>query len=240
MALASRTLADYVKAFRHVAPGWDDDAMDPVDVVNDAFLEFATEAEWSWLQTSSSSLAFVANQSHVDLPEDFNSIVSVTHPQTGLWPVYVTSIAHIMRLRASYVQVDVSYFSYFALGGYSPTTPGRRVLEMWPTPTANAPNALTLYYRKGPALLEEPEDVPVMPRECESALIHKVRAKAYELADNNFQSSDHVAYQQKLLDLKYKFGMENIDRGRMVPGTGASPFTLTPYPGEVIVPDISP
>lgn len=123
-------------------------SLSPLSIINDAGAAMCNMHPWGWLIRYTSSLGFVAGQTYVTLPGDFESFIAppATTDGTGF---EFTDLDEILKAR----EATASGRPFLgALGNPSFTgaaAPGQRQLEIYPTPSLTEANVLAAYYRAG-------------------------------------------------------------------------------------------
>lgn len=121
----------------------------PLSIVNEAGHQLCNMHPWKWLERFSSSLDYVSAQTYVTLPTDCGEVLSLYATSTNVSQFELVSFQELLRLRSIGTTV-VTGTTYGALAYPSFTTaaePAAMRLEVFPTPSANATGALSIFYR---------------------------------------------------------------------------------------------
>lgn len=179
----------------------------PWRVLNEAGRWLVSSRAWNWQAGGLESLPFVAGQSYVALPEDFQSIHAVDSGQGYEGSVTLTTLADLLRLRAnglesagyyywcavSWDHADITGTSTEPEAPVTPTTPADAIarrypvprLELYPTPRNSVTSGVLLYYERGWRELSQDTDTVFLPAWCEGIYHRAVRifARGYEEED---------------------------------------------------------
>jgi len=160
------------------------------DLVNEAGERLVAAHPWNWLLRPPASLSLTAGQNYVALPADFASLYSIDIAQDVGWSIRMTEPAEVASLRARQSYPGFGFVAAVAHPGQTVVTaaPGPPRLELWPTPTQNYVNALTIVYRPGWAVLAAGTDVANVPVWVEPLLSEMVVAVAQGYEDETPES----------------------------------------------------
>lgn len=161
-----------------------------VEVVNLTGNWFTAVHEWKYLQRTSATIDFVADQTYAALPSDFKSIVSVETAglTTGL---QLTTLARILELRKNSAGA-ANYYECAVEWDHASAPPTPR-LALWPAPSAAQTGALMIYYRAKWAPVASDNDTLMVPWYAEGAFVQAVRAHAA-----GYDESDNATLEQRL------------------------------------------
>lgn len=101
---------------------------------------------------ATSDIAFTVYPSSLILPADFKELVDIQPTQGLVNAVNTTTTAYINQLRTNEVAIGNMVYWVAVTWGANATTAGGRPtprLEVYPTPTTNATDEFTLFYRAG-------------------------------------------------------------------------------------------
>jgi len=121
-----------------------------VGILNDAGQLLVNSHSWQWLHRPRVDLPFVTDQSTLELPTDFDELISAEHKEALVNAFNIVDPATGMALRTS--QIDVTSYQYYAWVTYQNNDDGVPTprLELWPTPaTTTDEGAISIEYRAG-------------------------------------------------------------------------------------------
>lgn len=161
------TLASLKTHAKHALGGAsaDDMDLDLTDIVNDAGKTLYNCHNWNWKHRPPLVVGTVASQTYVELPPDFGQAISMEVTGTVLGTVHWTTIRQILAYRAKSVGTHSSHWVAIAHPSkMAPNVapPGPR-LEIWPTPSADDDDALTLTYLADWVDLVDETDTAAVP-----------------------------------------------------------------------------
>jgi len=180
-----RTTQDYLDMMGHSLGKTPDSRHKLIDTLNDAGRALVNAHEWTWKTRSGKVLELVAGQDYVDLPADFGAVLSVTSVGGSPISIHLTSIEDIAMRRAWDNYDSLNLFIAFESGSEGLTDEDGVVenqAPVWPTP-ASARSDLRLAYRSKWVDLEseDPDRVPVIPRDWERSLMLFANAFAWDI-----------------------------------------------------------
>lgn len=129
--------------------------------------------QWRGASRLSASLAFVAGQEWMDAPAGFAELIEADTTTTLGYPVVKCDIAEMMILRDRF---PAGFLPYRV--AVETTDDGERI-AVYPTPSSNVADGITITYRIRWTPLSLPSDVATLPRYLEPLLIEAVREYAY-------------------------------------------------------------
>lgn len=184
------TLAQFRLAAQHVLGGAPSAEFDTDRLVSYALDMLVDAHPWECLSnTGPVSLSLTAGQNFVPLPLDFESLEAIEVGVTPLFGMRPVTMAEIIRLRSSsIVTSSVRDFYCCVNPGHKITalTPGVQTprLELFPTPAADAQDALMLLYRRRPQPPANAQDPLDMPPRFDRLLILAIRAVAEQIEND--------------------------------------------------------
>lgn len=240
--MARRTFSDYKAAVVHALGAEPATGVDKGRVVNDALQHLVSMNSWRWRRGGPAALDLTADQSYVELPQDFGELYSIKYPGTTSRQVFVTTVEDIEFKRSTTTQPP-GYTYFVAVNSGSLDEDEREsgltvnVLELWPTPTVSETGALSLVYLRQVDDLAEDTDVPQIPAWMDYAFELLVRDFAHTLEDDNPESAARGRFASMLPDLikrdvstQRRFGV--MHGGLQTTGDLVSPF----YPSNIADP----
>lgn len=193
------TVQEYLDLMTHGAGETPPSAVSLLKAFNRAGRRLVNAARWSWRTTGPVRLSTVAGEQTVPLPSDFRHLLSLTIDTDDGASVYArclpSTVEQIMRCRESLSVVSAGVL-LFAVDGSEPgggEEHARRLLHLWPTPSADALPRLMLTYRRGWRTLTDAEQtsgVPDIPEDFEDALVSACRAAVWHLQNESECQSD--------------------------------------------------
>lgn len=140
--------------------------------------------EWQFLVRQSTTLGVTSDQSYVELPADFDTLVAInsaTFNKAFALVPYSDLLAY-KRSQATYTQTFAALvWPDQASGNTAPPTGPR--LELFPVPTATISGAILLVYNVKWRELTKPDQVPNMPAYMELLFLSVLRAVAAGFVD---------------------------------------------------------
>lgn len=221
-----RTAAQLVAAIKHAVgalPTSDDTRIDYYNVLNMAGRELTMCEDWWWRTSEPIELAGVASQKWVDLPADFNRLLTI-NPTANTQRCQIKTLGEIERFRNLPYQYTALMWFVCPATAKQPTTGTQRQkprLEVYPTPTTDGTPTFRVIYDRRWAELEEddPNALPVVPDEFELALLYKGRALAMALI-NQSDTIERSLYDEQVQILRAENAKRAINYGRMRGGAG--------------------
>lgn len=237
--MARRTFAEYKAAVVHALGADPATGVDKGRLVNDAMYHMANMHPWRWRRGGPARLSLVAGQSYVELPQDFGEVYSVQYPGSLSRQVIMTTVDDIEVKRAQEISPP-GWTLWVAVNSGSLDEDAREqgltvnVLEIWPTPTANETDALSIVYLRSMDELSEETDVPQIPPWLDYGLELLVRDFAHTVEDDNPESAARGRFASMMPEFvrrdsgtQTRFG---VMQGGLVPrGQSVSPF----YPSHI-------
>jgi hypothetical protein len=157
------------------------------EVVNQAG-QYLFQRPWRFRERTSAFISLVASQDYVSLPSDVEEIISLINRENIGFNIELVTPDHLQNLREISIDsgghgVTYACLSRVANAAGSALNPAR--LELFPTPTAAATDALAVRYRAGWVEIAsgaaDSYEIPI-PKYCDSLFIQYCRAfgMAYE------------------------------------------------------------
>lgn len=196
MALPSYSFASLKAAAEHAMVRSAASGSSAGDCVNDALAFLVCAHPWTW-RARPLSLDSVAGQSYIELPEDLGQIdgklagpnLTVVEPasleQIALWRRWGTPFSDMIRYAPSARPQETA------------SSLPRRVLELYPTPSASVVGYLTGHYLRLVPALADDSDVPDIPAAFHPLL--KTLCRAFAVSDEEQQAGEDWAKAQRLL-----------------------------------------
>lgn len=183
--------------------------------INDALQLLVTEHPWTWA-LAAATLATVADQNYVLLPEDF-AVLHTLRPVSGVYSCVPTSWDQILLGRASAPGgIGTGTLQYAARWGRQAGSQDlpRAQLELWPTPAGVS--SFALVYRRLMPTLADADAVPDLPVQHHQLLRQLVRAEALRYDDQTEQAQrEMLVYSGMLADHKALDGQLQQPGGRL-------------------------
>lgn len=225
--MARRTLAEYEGLVTHALGAAPATGITANSIVNDALLHLTTMREWNWRRGGPVLMDLVSGQNYVTLPLDFGGEEVVTYPGSVSRQMIRMTLAELEQLRA--FQNNAPGFTYYYAicsgnidADYPENGLSAATLELFPTPTADATDALSMIYRREVASLDNGTDVPQIPEWMDSAFGFLVRAFAYVYEDENADNAAQAQFDRMFPDLvKRDASFQRrlgVMRGGLLPG----------------------
>jgi hypothetical protein len=163
-------------------------ALDQDDIINDAGRAFYNIHQWNFRYKPPIAISLRANEPFVLLPADFGEMVAYQMTEGINFGIAFTTPQEVATLRSTTITVTQNYYwasTVFPSQVNQHEAPPPPRFEIWPTPSADDANALTLWYRSkwtklvkaasaGPPVVLD--DIADVPEYAEAALIQFVRA----------------------------------------------------------------
>lgn len=196
--------------------------------------------------TTASTVSATIKLASLILPADFRDIVSLQPTQGLVNSVTLTSLDYINQLRTNEIAVgNFAYWAAIVWGRNATTSGGKPVarLELYPTPSANAANEFTLFYRAGWTNLSADDFSIGIPDFLNSVYIQAVRAiaRGYEEEDEKagtvFDRLQRIRISLEFQDAQRRDGHAQASLGQMMGGAvqiqrgGSSNFLKTQVNG---------
>lgn len=245
--MARRNFAAYKASVVHALGGNPASGVDKGEIVNDALQNLASLHRWNWRRGGPISLSITGGQDYVELPADFGEDYAITYPGSFAQQMIRTTVAEIMRYRASPITATFGFTYFYAVntgqtdedytirqgGTVDPSDPtlglSLPVLEIYPTPEADAADAISAVYIRDMPRLEAEEDIPAIPTWMDYAFDLLCRSFAMTLEDDNPQNSAQVMFDALIPKLISRDGSSQRRLGVMLNGlwprtTGIDPL----------------
>lgn len=169
-------VSEYISAMRHALGKVPSAGHSLYHSFNFAGSRLYSAHTWDWLNRGPVSVASVAGQDYLDLPDDFGGMLTCTVPNTGTFiEVRVVDLATMADLRANTtvtINSGVMYICFEGMGGGASQVPTNRAL-LYPTPSTNGAPTFSMTYTKAwKVLTASDNDKPApIPFEFEDALL---------------------------------------------------------------------
>lgn len=118
-----------------------------IAVVNAAGRHFHAMHPWAWAQRASVSLSQVSGVASMALPDDFGELLALESTNSLVRRTQMVTLDEILRLRTSNLPLDNWVTKCAVSWKLSDEDRMQPYLEMWPTPSADASDTHTLFYR---------------------------------------------------------------------------------------------
>lgn len=184
------TIAEANRHIRHAIGGGElSPELSHLDVLNEAGEFLFGLHPWKFLERGAATLAFVADQTYVDLPSDFREVIGYNTTEGVTGNIEMTTHQALVEMRT--VGLSYSWTTYVAVTHYvdAAGVPQPK-FEVYPTPTAADANALTIFYRAGWVRLTDDSDVIPIPDYMRSLYLAIVRAFAQGYEHDNEATVD--------------------------------------------------
>lgn len=237
--MSRRTFAEYKAAVTHALGGEPAAGFTTAQIVNDALLHLGSMYSWKWRRGGPVTLSLTADQPYVELPLDFGELESLTYPGSVQKAMIPTTMSQIQQLRAS-ESTPVGYIFYYAINtgesdaAYPELGLGLSLIELYPTPRADEPGALTIVYRRDLPKLVNDDDIPMIPEWMDWALVLLCRAKAHIIEDDDPNSASMVAFDKEITNHFQRDSMSQRRLGVMRGGLHSNVDGADPrYPSSI-------
>lgn len=243
-----RTLVDYRKEVFHELGLEDGDDTGEIDidlVVNDALEHIAALHQWNWLSTGHQTLDVTADQDHIILPADFGTLTAIEHDEGFTREMIPTTWQELLRMRQSSIQDwNRSYWYVVQTGNVASGDEDAGLdlptIELYPTPSEDADDAIAIVYRRFLRRLKDDTDFPQWPGYMDRALSLLARAFANGDFEENPQSAVMIQFQQLIPDLMVKDGLDRRSFGVMRGGLFPRTTPISPFYPRSIPDPVSP
>lgn len=234
MSFYTVTTQKLVDAVTHVLNKTPDSRRPALDICNEAMQFLCDQAEWTWKQKPL-SLAFTANQSYIELPGDFDQLKVLKSAYGTFRDVVEVSLDKLAELRQ--FAFGSSFEMYYSLSWNIHTGDNDDdndvdewmlpSLEIFPTPSADAPSALQgTYLRRIPMMELEDDDGPEIPGQYHHLLLVLCRAMAVS-SEESQAGEDWRLFNQMLPTYTDKDGrIGGWSAGKMRATVGRSAYPL--------------
>lgn len=172
------------------------DSIEPLEVINQAGMTLLGLRSWAWLQAGKATLSLTSGQAYVNLPLDFKKLRAIEH-QSSLVSFQMGSKADLLALEASSTGLGgLAFWGSLTcarqLDSNGDETYGapRWRIDLHPPPTADATDALIVYYDRKWATVAEDNNVVVLPDFMEPVFVQVLRAFAQGYEEPNNGSVD--------------------------------------------------
>jgi hypothetical protein len=184
-----------------------DPRLNPTDIANEAGRYLMSMHSWNWRKRPPATLTLVADQTFVELPEDFGyegEIIGVTMTDNVAYGVTLTSLEDVVGKRSTTVGGPGSYLVAISEPIQQDTTSPseRRRLEIYPTPTGTNTGSMNLIYRAGWLELTRGEAVANINVAYDDLLKQLARAFAWYYATNDRKMIEEIESSAQLNRLK--------------------------------------
>jgi len=250
--MARRTFTEYQASVVHALGGQPATGVDKGEIVNDALAHLSALHPWRWRRGGPVSMSLVQDQDYAELPADFAEEISLTYPQSFAFQMIRTTVEQIQAMRAWPITASFGYSYYYAVnagqtdeefkarqgGTVDPLDPtlglSIPVVELYPTPSADSTDGITLLYLRDTPRLETAGDIPAIPVWMDYAFDLLCRSFAITLEDDNANNAAAIAFERLIPQLKQRDGSGQsrlgVMRGGLYPrAAGISPF----YPSSI-------
>ncbi len=206
------TLLTCENHIRHAIGGPMDPLVPVEDVVNLAGEWLVSIKAWNWLRRQPYTLTCTADQSYVELPDDFGKLHNL-YASDNNTPLDQVTFEEIDELRSG-IAVTGSPRS-FALG-YVEGPPPTPVLELYPTPSSA--ETLVLRYSAGWTPIDDDSEIDIPPwLHLQFLEAVRVMALGFEEHDNATCSArlQEIARSEQMMYAKAKDGMSQSVLGQL-------------------------
>lgn len=224
------TLQQLIATSLNAAGGKTDPRIDAKAIVNLCGDTLCRASMWSWLQRPSVPLIMVEGQTHIDLPDDFGTIVSIEPDEDLNYDVELTTLASVENMRRAAVFTPLKYWVAVEVASQQHTLgePKYR-LAVWPEPATTLSGRLHLVYTGRWRYLNDPDQAANIPPKMELLLIMLCRGviRAMHERKNEMETIDQFLKSSVLRLAIEEDGMTSQNYG---PSTGG-----VDQPGEELV-----
>lgn len=174
---------------------------------------------------------------YAPLPSDYGEEISTTYPNSFARRMIRTTIEGIAELRAAPIQ-HFGHTFYYAITSGQSSSPAAGIdtprIELYPTPTADVLNAITIVYRRNIARLTNAGDIPQIPTWMDYAFDLLCRSFAMTLEDDNPDNAAQQKFNSLLPDLKERDSVTQRRLGIMTGGLWPRTSGIDPlYPDRI-------
>lgn len=176
-------LEAYISAVLGESDGANPGTSTRLEVINDALQMIWDEHQWQFRDADPWQLSLVAGQFRYRLPIDVTTVDQVIFRNDNTRVAIQIPIDDIVRLREqepTSTPLAIYWATRYDATSDDPTTEGRYVLEVWPTPVAFEDRALQVRYQRRPLVLCKTTDVIPLPNGFHTLVKHAVAWLAAE------------------------------------------------------------
>jgi hypothetical protein len=239
--MARRTFADYKSNVRHALGNPPEDEMNisPGTIVNDAIEHIAAMHPWEWLQTGETVLDITGGQDYVELPADFGTLIALEHSEGWARRMIPTTWTELLRMRTDTIE-DWSWSYWYVINignveeGEEDAGLSLPTLNLYPTPSADATDAIRLVYRRFLRRLVADTDRPQWPAYMDRPLSLLARSMASVDYDDDPDSAYTVEFTSLIQDAISRDGLSGGSFGVMQGGLYPRTVPVSPYYPERI------
>lgn len=211
---ARRTFASYKRQVLHALGNPDEGELDisPGAIVNDALEHIAAMHPWRWLSTNEVALSLVGGQTYVELPADFGAMIAIAHSEGWSNQLMATTWDQLLYMRRSTIEGwSGGYWYTIAMGnveqGEEDAGLSLPTLELYPTPSSDAADAIRLVYRRFLRRMQSDDDRPQWPAYMDRPLSLLARGFASTDYDDDPQSAYTVEFSRLVDDCMAQDGL---------------------------------
>lgn len=239
----ARNAGDYIKLIEHAIGSTqpDTEGLRTIDVLNDAGNALFDMHDWPWKRRVT-SISISQDEQTIELPPDFESIISVEEGDTNTLRIIQTTVEEILKVRGNqsydplvlYIAVNIDRPRLSDDSG-KPDKFQPILAEIAPTPASGVPaGVLQLEYARRWIDLDENDTsvVPDIPRRCERLLCNLCRAFVIEWEDG-IDPLENTLVEREFARLRSAFGRTQRQVGPMR-NTISAAFKGTRYPHTFI------
>jgi hypothetical protein len=138
--------------------------IDPLGLVNEAGNYLVSMTEWQWLRGAIAKLDLVQDQPYSKLPADYKTAISQDHTNGLVSSLHIVSPDRFLQLQTSTITTATFEF-YATVESVAPSEGGPPVprLAIWPTPTADSEDALSIIYEATWRNVNEAKEALTLP-----------------------------------------------------------------------------
>lgn len=146
-----------------------------IALINAAGQHMTSMHEWRYLKSNQATLSFVANQDFLDLPSDIKAIRAIESTNSLTNGIRLTSLQEVLERRTQSFPGSNYYDAAVIFVNDSTGVPQPK-LALWPTPSADASSAVSLFYDKTWTQVETDSGLIPIPQHLELLYAQVLRA----------------------------------------------------------------
>lgn len=236
----ARTTTQYLDLMKHALGKIPDSRHRLIDTLNDAGRALVNAHPWSWRVSPPVMLPIVANQTWVELPEDFGQMRDIYTTASQVFSVRETTLRDINN-RRNWDDYDagIMYITFEGSDRQQTNDAGQphRRAEIYPAQPTARTDIMLVYHRNWVDLDEDDGDrVPEIPANFERSLVLFARAFAVDIENqvSPYESEALFGPTGEIARLVFEDGGRQVDRGRPVHSVRASGRPRALYPHQRI------
>jgi hypothetical protein len=217
------TADHWLRLIRHTLGG--SSSIEPLKILNRCGVWLCSAHRWKWLERPPVPMHLTQGQEYVVLPDECVSLITVEGGGTQV-SFEPTSVSEVMSLRRG-IGVATSAYVYALV--YEPGTLARR-LELYPTPTSNGLDSISVHYRAGWTRCTSDDSDVVVPEFVEplldAAVVEYARGTEMEDEATLDQRLGRIRASAMFAEAVDADGSSQVDLGQMLGGAEGSGYDV--------------